>query len=1093
MSDRTWNKRQAAAIAARGGSVVVSAAAGSGKTSVLTERILGLIIDGFDIENMLIVTFTNLAAGEMKERIFRRLMAAGNDDPRLAVQAEKCAFADISTIHAFCGRVVRDNFAHAGVLPTFAIADSAQTARIRQRAMDAAVAEMLADQHSFIAKYAPRGDTDNICGIVGAIYSRAVSQRDPQLWLDTAAGNFESDDFIQVLFREYRQTAQRAAQNAAMHIAERSDIWRTRGFDAQADMSECARIEMLHTVRDMTIDNAALPVIAPILVANAKDAPNKESKTLTNRAGRCFENLRGYTPNFADAVASELKATADDGRLFLDITRAFMKRYARAKRDKNVIDHDDTIHFALRALSDSAVAARYQQRYTHVFVDEYQDINDAQNAIITRIQRGGNDFLVGDVKQCIYTFRESNPELLIRRCHDLRGGGLIEMNTNYRSQPRIIDFINGVMHHMMSEDAGGVPYTGGHRLCAGRDGSGHADVIMADGADSLAAEAAAIGRYIRSLIGEGYAYKDIAVLRPEISTTGRQIAKRLEQMDIPVVSGARDKDAEGSVAGVFANLLALIARPVDDVALLSVMRYPHFGFTEPELAHIRIAQKSGDTPADKSYYAAAMAFCEDSALRHKVGVFWDEIDRLRRLADALPVPDFLMRVRHDAQLCEYALTSPDGLRSLSALDAFIAEISGTDAATLGGVLDIAQSAGFGSDATAAPGEKDAVYLTTIHKSKGLEFPVVILSGMHKKIYTRDTGGKVLVGRDLGLALDMLDAAAHTRRPTFHKTAAARRILHEKIGETVRLLYVGMTRAIAHLVIVGAGDSIKDKWQQDKPPGWQHDATTYFDLIMPAVHMMCRENGCNMDDIVHIVQTEEEDVQAADKEKKLDELFALAKAAAPADLFVRYQHEEDIGVPSKLSVSALKRRSETQVLRPASLPSQHDDISAAQRGTLMHKVLQKIGVSPRSEEEVAAFVRDMAQKGVINAADAVHVDAAGIARYLGSNIAARARDAERLLVEAPFCLNVGAREADVAASDENIIVQGVIDMCFLEDGAWVVVDYKTDRIDAKDAQEAAQKYALQLDLYAEALRRITDKKVRQKYIYFLETNQAALLP
>ena len=1091
MSDRTWNERQKEAIYARGGSIVVSAAAGSGKTSVLTERILGLILDGCDIENMLIVTFTNLAAGEMKERIFRRLTAAGNDNPRLAVQAEKCAFADISTIHAFCGRVVRDNFAHAGVLPTFAIADSAQTAMIRQRAMDAAVSETLAGQHEFIAKYAPRGDFDAVCGIVGAIYSRAVSQRDPQMWLDTAAGNFDSDDFAAVLFGEYRNMAQRAAGCAALHIAARSDIWRARGFETEADMSECARIELLRTVDGITMDNTDLPVIAPVSAKGVKGAPNRESATLTNRANRCFDDLRGYAHSFLDVVKAELLAAADDGRLFLETTRAFMKSYARAKRDKNVIDHDDTIHFALRALCDPAVAARYQQRYTHVFVDEYQDINDAQNAIITRIQRGGNDFLVGDVKQCIYTFRESNPDLLIRRCRELEGGGLIEMNTNYRSQPRIINFINGVMHHMMSEDAGGVHYTGGHRLCAGRDGSGDVDVVLADGADSLASEAAAIGDMIRELIGKGYAYKDIAVLRPEISTTGRQVAKQLEQMDIPVVSGAQDKDAPGSEAGVFAHLLMLIARPVDDVALLSVMRYPHFGFTEPELAHIRIAQKPDKTVEDRSFYSALVTFAEDSALGRKVTAFRDEIDRFRCLADALPVPDFLMRLRRDAQFCAYALTSPDGVRSLAALDAFIAAVSG--AVTLGDVLDIAQSAGFGSDAAAAPGEKDAVYLTTIHKSKGLEFPAVILSGMHKKIYTRDTGGKVLVGRELGLALDVLDAAAHTRRPTFHKTAVARRVLHEKISETVRLLYVGMTRAIAHLAIVGAGGEIKEKWQQDKPTGWQHDATTYFDLIMPAVHRMCHADGCDMDGFVRIVQTAQQNAQATDRAEALDTLFAQARTAEPVDIFTRYAHEDDIGVPSKLSVSALKRRGETQVFRPAALPSGNDDISAAQRGTLMHRVMQNIGMDLRSQQEVAAFVRDMAQKGVIDVADAAHVDTTGIARYLASSIAARARGADRLLVEAPFCLDVSAREAGVSASEERVIVQGIIDMCFLENDEWVVVDYKTDRIEPGAAQKSAQKYAVQLELYARALHRITGRNVQQKYIYFLETGQAVLMP
>ena len=180
-------------------------------------------------------------------------------------------------------------------------------------------------------------------------------------------------------------------------------------------------------------------------------------------------------------MESELKSTAEDGRIFIDLTRAFMQRYAKAKRKKNVLDHDDLIHFAFKALSVSEIAARYQERYQHVFVDEYQDINDIQNAIIQRVQRGGNDFLVGDVKQCIYMFRESNPELLLERCKTLSQTGLIEMNTNYRSAPDIVDFINSVMHFMMTDDAGGVTYAGGQRLKAGREGQGHAEVILAGG------------------------------------------------------------------------------------------------------------------------------------------------------------------------------------------------------------------------------------------------------------------------------------------------------------------------------------------------------------------------------------------------------------------------------------------------------------------------------------------------------------------------------------------------------------------------------------------------------------------------------------
>lgn len=1090
MSDRTWNARQREAIDVRGKSVVVSAAAGSGKTSVLTERVLSLIADGSDIENMLIVTFTNLAAGEMKERIYRRLMQAGTEVPRLAAQAEKCAFADISTIHAFCGRVIRDNFAHAGVLPNVAIADAAQTALITQRAMDAAAAQLLSggDGERFVSKFAPRGDLGGIKGIVHAITNRAVSQRDPDAWLAQAEAHFTSEAFPVALFDVYRQMAKDAAARAAVHLAERSNIWRARGFAAEADMSEMARIDMLRAVHGITIDNALLPEMMPITAPGARGAPNRESSTLTNRAAKCFDMLRDYERCFADKVAAELAATADDGRMFLALTRTFMTRYASAKRAKNLIDHDDTIHFALRALAVPDIAARYQRRYAHIFVDEYQDINDAQNAIMTCIQKDGNDFLVGDVKQCIYTFRESNPDLLIGRCRDLAGDGLIEMNTNYRSMPGVVDFINGVMHHMMTEDAGGVRYVGGHRLDAGLDGDGRVDIVMADmgGQDSVGAEGAAIGRYIRALIDDGYRYRDIAVLRPEISTSGKQIAKALEQMDIPVVTSA--PDARTPLGHVFINLLALIARPVSDVTLISVMRYPHFGFTEPELAHIRIAQKNDDS--DDSFYSAVYAFDEDSALGSKVASFIAEIDRYRHLSEALAVPDFLMRLRQEAAFRDYALTSPDGKRADSAIDALIAAVLASGAAGLVDVLEIAALGALGGEPSAAPGETDAVFLTTIHKSKGLEFPAVILSGMHKQINTRDAGGAVLIGRDLGLALDILDAPTHTRRPTLHKMAVAQQISREKISETVRLLYVGMTRAIRRLAVFGAGTQIKEKWQDEPQPGWQHDAATYFDLIMPAVHMMCRDNGQDIEECVEFMQAQTPGDGKKDKAQRLDELLALASASPPADIFVRYDYEKDLGVPSKLSVSALKRRSEVPLLHPAALPSVHDDISPAQRGTLMHKVLQKIGLRQKSAAEVKAFAEGMAQQGMID--DATHVDTDAIARFLGSSLAARARSSVRCLAEAPFCLGVRAEDVGVADSSEPVVVQGVVDMCFIEDGAWVIIDYKTDRIDAASADAAAQKYTVQLDLYAKALTAITGMPVKERNIYFLETGQAVSL-
>jgi len=1087
MSGRQWNEHQRMAIDARGKSVVVSAAAGSGKTSVLTERVLRLIEEGEDIENMLIVTFTNLAASEMRERIYKRLQDAGTESPRLAAQAEKCAFADISTLHAFCGRLIRDNFEQAGTSPSFTIASEAETARLKQEALEQAVEQAAQDtaKRSLVEKYSSRGDVDQIMHIVTAIYNRAVSLKDPQQWLADAYTHFDGGEFVDTLFGVFMGMVRAAAADASMHLSQRSEIWREKGFYKQADESENDRIEFLRKVQTITKENVTLPAAASISV-KAKGAPNRVSTTMTNRANKCFDDLRGCEDDFAAKITQELRMEAEDGRFFIDLTRIFMSRYARAKRAKNLIDHDDTMHFALKALSVDEVAERYRSKYAHVFVDEYQDINEAQHTIITKIQRGSNDFLVGDVKQCIYTFRESNPDLLIRRCRELQMDGLIEMNTNYRSMPGVIRFINGVMRRMMTEDAGGVNYTGGQCLQPGAQGEGQAEIILAQREDeeNVEAEAREIGAQIRKFLQQGYAYGDIAILRPEITQSGRRIAKALVDMNIPICGGTGSADVGLGELAVFINVLKLIHSETDDVAMLSVMRYPHYGFTEPELAQIRL-----NLP-NTGFCAAVRAFEQDSALGKKVQAFRDTFVQYRRLAACMKLPDFLMRLRLDMRLRVYALTSPGGAASEAAISAFISETAATGTHSLADVLVVADRLGRAKETQQNPAEATGVYLTTIHKSKGLEFRAVILSGLHKKIDQRDTYGSVLVGRSLGLALDILDEAVHIRRPTLHRLAVARGLKCEKISETVRLLYVGMTRAIERLVILGAGCEIKDKWLESKGAGWQHGASTHFDLLMPAVAMMCADEGKNLEDIVRIERDETAEEQKQAAAERLAKVWEKAAAQTPEALFEEYAHKDDTGVPSKVSVSALKRMQEPQVIRPMFAPSEDDGIDAAQRGTLMHRIMEHIGLEPKNEAEVEASIAQMAQTCIIDPALAAEADASAVSRFLQSDLAARARRAGMRRAEQPFCLRMSAKEAGLSdTSEENIVVQGVIDMCFVEDGKWIIVDYKTDRVSKEDAAQAARKYTVQLELYAKALSRITHMDVAARYIYFLRIGEA----
>ncbi len=1093
MKTHEWNDRQKQAIDARG-SVVVSAAAGSGKTSVLTERVLALIEEGEDIERMLIVTFTNLAASEMRERIYRRLSETGLVSPRLAAQAEKCVFADISTLHAFCGRLIRENFVYAGISPAFAIADESQTARLKQAAFEQTLdyAMQQTRYYPMVKKYADRGDTDNIQRIVFTIYARAVSLKDPQGWLDKALQNYKGGDFISILFDEYSCMVREAAVDALPYLQQRTAVWRERGFEAEA--CECERDSFLfcNQSESIKINSVCLPKAADISI-KAKGAPNLESKKLTNYANRIFNELRRYEGNFCEKVRNELNMTAQDGRFFIELTQVFMERYAKLKLAKNLLDHDDTMHLALRALSVSDVAAHYRERYAHVFVDEYQDINGVQHEIISRLQRGGNDFLVGDVKQCIYTFRESNPDLLMLRCRELKGNGLIEMNTNYRSAPPIIDFVNGVMRHMMSQDAGGIEYTGGQVLKAGIGGQGNVSIVLAgvDEEDKLEAEAAELAEQIKKLYDNGFAYKQIAVLRPEMSQSGKHIVAALSAAGIPVVNGFGAEESDYAELEVFKNLLKLIDKQEDDIALLSVMRYPYFAFTEPELAEIRLAQTQ--EPDDKSFCHALQSFKQNSRLGKKVQSFLYEIDRYKRLGECMKLPDFLFWLREEIKLKDYALTSPGGYGCDAAIGTFISAVSSQKPICLADVLSVADRICTKRETQQSPADADGVYLTTIHKSKGLEFRAVILSGLHKVIDQRDTKGAVLVGRDLGLALDILDEKLFLRIPTFHRMAVARSIAREKISETVRLLYVGMTRAIERLILLGAGTQIKESWLENKPDGWQHKAYKYFDLLMPAIQMMCRDSKTDLSDIIYVSQKSKEEEPSVNKEERLEAIFAKAKQVEPANIFTGYMYKEDIGVPSKVSVSSLKRLEEDKILIPVDITAQTDGLTAAQRGTATHRLLEYTGLEQKTQEEISALILELENKKIFETGTGAYINVKSVCSFLNSNLAQRARRAQKCLLEQPFCLKMQACECGLKpGSKEMVIVQGVIDLCFLEQNNWIIIDYKTDAVKPSDAQKAADKYELQLKLYSQALERITYLPVAEKYIYFLSADMAVRL-
>ncbi len=1106
-----FTEKQARAIGTDGTSVLVSAAAGSGKTSVLAKRVARLVVDGCDIRNMLIMTFTNAAAAEMRQRISREIFQAAQNDVRLLQQAEFVSLADISTFHSFCGKAVRQNYSLLGISPNFRIADSDEADRLRAEAarelFDDCYEEQAEGFLRLVARYTTRANDTSLMEYVFDSYNYMMSKPDPFSWAESSLR--KGDDYINFLRDEYEAGMLRKLFEARQLMELAADISSAFDQEQQKKDEDCAALlnEMIECARDeglvaMTerFSRSTLPACKRKLCDEHKDKIGLLYKTARAHLKDVLTDER--YGRFCETAKEELAHTQKDVDALVSLVRGFSQRYAEKKEERNVLDYEDLQHFALRALQDSEVRSFYAQQYSHVFVDEYQDTNPVQEEVIKAVSAGGSLFMVGDIKQSIYKFRLADPMIFKQKAQEFKTktqeNEIILMNDNFRSSRGVIEAVNFVMDSVMSEQTGEIVYDEGESLLCNVEG-GHAEILLceADTGEKNARQAAMIADSIekqrKETVRDAHTgeqrrvrYGDIAILLRSRSEFLNVLKNELRGRGIPCVVDMEQAQDLKEIE-LFVNLLRLADNMRQDVPLLSVMRSYIGGFDEQDFAEIRLLKNERGIP----FYAAAEAYAQqENVLGRRLKMFYDTLKKLRVYARSLSLTEFLMRVEREYDFETYVACTPGGALKRSIFLCFM-ELAAQTAQTVGNSLylllraltDIKKRDGAYISTGTPPVDADCVRIMTIHGSKGLEFPVVYIARMEATLRPQELNKSILLHSDYGIVAKYVDDQNLLRRDTAESVLVKERLLREYKSEELRILYVAMTRAKEKLFLTGNVSDLDKRsatWELMRTTENYQNVKCMLDWIMAA------NTGTNKIPVTLFAGSE----QTERASKTFD------YAAFKEELLEKTQPSELISIcrqpviPAKVSVSALKQSQDKAVrafLRPQT--EEAEEITGARLGTLVHSVMERV----TKGQDVAQAAEDMFARNIITPEEkeAILKNREMAEAFLRTPLYKRIKASPRVLREQSFNLQVDAHSVGFEGTGK-MLVQGILDLAFLEDGQWVLVDYKTDRVSEQTVEKTAQGYAVQLDLYARALTDISGIPVKERYLYFMRLMHCSLV-
>lgn len=1183
---------QRTAVYNRGGALLVAAAAGSGKTRVLVERLLERICDPDEdrnIDDFLIITYTNAAAAELRGKIMEGISARLADEPsnrRLRRQQMLCHRAHIGTIHSFCSSVLRENAQLAGLSPDFRVADESESNLLRQRAveelLDGCYENMRPEFAQLLDTMSAGQDDSKLSALILETYTALQSHPYPADWCaqQTQLMRLEGiDDLSRTLWGQelmgYARTRAKYLLGRLEKIQDDCcmDEMYQKAYAPSVTESAAALAQLLSAL-DHSWDAAfaaaqiPFPRVGPLRGEGYDDVKNTRAQVKK----ACEEFGRIFTAPSAPLIADMQKAAPATGEL-LRLVVEFTEHYSALKRRRSVIDFNDQEHLALAVLVDkdsgkpTALAREISQRFCEIMVDEYQDVNRVQEMLINSVsQDGRNLFMVGDVKQSIYRFRLADPSIFLEKYNtyplsqDAQPGQprKVLLSQNFRSRAQILNAANCLFSDIMSTELGEMEYTPAEYLYPGAKNYQPADAPCVqlcvldtstpdeDGAagedspDRIALEADYIARRILELKrtmavteGEGTRparWGDFAVLMRSVSGRSPVYAKIFAQHGIPLATGKGGSLFNAPEISFMLSFLSVIDNPRQDIPLISVLRSPVYGFDPDRLADIRLAGGS-------DFYEALVNRAADD---EKCRAFVNALGQLRLTAPELSADRLIWHIYNVTDALGIYGAMPNGQqrrRNLMLLFEYARQFENNGFKGLFQfITNLRELMERGEELPAAEesANGDSVVMMSIHKSKGLEFPVVFMPDLRHRFNMSDTRRDMLLHRELGPGTKVIDSARRIRYDTVAHRAAARRIKAESLSEEMRILYVGMTRAKEHLIMTAAypkAEKALDKLaavSSSLPidPGALCTGGSYADWVIPAVqlygtgadHHYKRDDAADssvwsfsVENLAGVAETaivpeETADAPHAQADPALTDEISLRLAfrypytamtdlpskLAPTELKGRVTDEEaalEAGVAPKLA--GARRRSGGEIRRPSFAADA--PMTATQKGTAFHSFMQFADWSKCTDwDGAAAELTRLAQEGRLSEDEAQSVDIASVVRFFTSPEGRMVLAAPNVTREFKFSVLLPAAEFFPGAGDDQVLLQGVVDCCVERDDRLTIIDFKTDRVDEFTALDRADEYRGQLDAYALAMESISGKRVAGKILYFTRPGIAVYL-
>ncbi|MEN8078902.1 helicase-exonuclease AddAB subunit AddA [Clostridioides difficile] len=1251
MGDTKWTNEQLQAIKTRRCNLLVAAAAGSGKTAVLVERIIRIITDDenpVDIDRLLVVTFTSAAAAEMRERIAGAISKALENNPNsknLQRQLTLLSRANITTMHSFCLDVIKNYFYTIDLDPSFRIGDETEATLMKNEIIEELFEEYYEEDNeefkNLIEAYSGSKDDEKLKEMILSLYRFSMSGPWPEQWLMEKAEDFnistieelDKSPWVKVLKDSLRVELLGFLNMYKKAIDIIND---TDGLEPYLDAfnSDYGYLERAYESLDGNLNSIyiALNSISFIKLKTVKK--NQVSD----------ENAQNSVKSIRDSVKKKIKSLIEstfeftpqealDGiigvypfmKTLASTTLEFSKRFNEKKREKNILDFNDLEHLCLKILIDrdennkiipSKVAEHFMEFFDEVLVDEYQDSNNVQETIIDLVSRRkyeeANVFMVGDVKQSIYRFRQAKPELFLDKYnrYSLEEGNnerKIQLYKNFRSRQEVIEGVNYIFKMVMSKTVGELEYTDEEALNLGAsfeavidedsivggeielhilDKSGivkEEDTEYSDDdndgeskeeeedIDGITLEAKIVAKRIKELFeakdGKKFKvfdkdtkeyravkYKDIVILLRATKNWSEIFLDELGSEGIPVYADTGSGYFESIEIRTIMSLLKVIDNPLQDVPMIATLRSPIVGFTAEELSDLRLLNK------DLYFYEVIKEVSEgthevNDELKFKCTKFMDDLSKWRERAIYTPIDEFIWYLYMDTAFYGYVGAMPNGKLRQANLKILFQRAKQYESTSFKGLFNfinfinkLRKSSGDMGSAKVLGENEDVVRIMSIHKSKGLEFPIVFTSGMGKQFNLMDLSNSILYHEELGFGPNYVNLDTRNSYSTLAKEAIKKRIRLETLSEEMRILYVAFTRAKEKLIITGATSNLEkaiSSWVSSASldenivlPSEVLKGKSYLDWIAMA---MCKHTcgeklrgvtGASRDLITSGFSTWNikfwtKDLLTVDKnlepvDKVEDESLFITSKNIVVDkeiqrrLDYKYKFIEGAMLPSNISVSDLKKKEftygdethdtvevfkEKEVLKPKFL-KEEKGLSAAERGTVIHYVMQRLNYDRvNTINEIKAQIEEMVMDNSLTEKEASVVWYKKIYNFFNSDLGKRLlksyKEGRLVSRELPFFTELSSVEYNPELSekvylDEKIRLQGIIDCFFEEEDGIVLLDYKTDYVEEGNIDEIIERYRSQLKYYKDALEKITEKKVKESYLYLFGIDREILV-